>query len=353
MAINVDVLSTLGSDLDLLTWFSHTNPASPQVANAGNFTLFNDTDSLLGSEIKLKLISDGNDFTYNGNELTGGTITRIIINADGPDEDIIEIHTLSFDAADFYAAIVQAATNNNTFLLNQFFNPLEYNFNGHDGADVFKGFDQTDTINGGKGNDTLSGGFGIDTIKGQDGDDTLDGGQDKDTLEGGEGNDTIYGGYGADTLTGGNGDDVLFGAGPGFSDAGFGLDTLDGGDGFDTASYAGGNLAVTINLNDIAQGSGGALFDIFTSIEKFVGSDMDDQFVGKADATQFDGGKGKDTILGGAGDNWIAGGAGSDTLDGQGGVDTLSYMGAAADVTVAFGAAGVADDCSGRRGARR
>ncbi len=346
MAINVDVLSTLGSDLDLVTWFSHSNPASPQVTTASEFRLFNDTDSLLGGAIKLKLISDGNDFTYNGNELTGGTITRIIVNADGPDEDIIEIHTLSFDAADFYAAIVQAASNN-TFALNQFFISLEYAFNGNKGADVFKGFNESDKINGGEGNDVLSGSYGLDTIKGQDGDDTLNGGHDGDILEGGEGNDILSGGLNNDVLKGGNGDDTLFGGAFGLSDAGTGTDTLDGGDGFDTVSYAGSPGTVTINLNSVAQGSGAAAFDLFTSIEKFIGSDGNDQLVGNADSIQFDGGQGKDFIAGGSGDNWITGGAGADTLDGQGGIDMLSYLGAIAGVTVAFGAAGTETTASG------
>ncbi len=121
------------------------------------------------------------------------------------------------------------------------------------------------------------------------------------------GNDTLTGDSGNNALFGGAGNDTLIGMA--------GADRLSGGVGSDTASYAGSNAGVDVNLQTGAASGGHATGDTFESIENLTGSSHND------------------TLTGNAADNVLQGGAGADTLNGGLGNDTASYAGAASGVT--------------------
>jgi Ca2+-binding RTX toxin-like protein len=177
---------------------------------------------------------------------------------------------------------------------------------------------------GTEGDDSLYGSQYADTIYGKGGHDLISGGAGNDNLFGENGNDTLYGGTGDDRLDGGYGDDVLIG--------GVGADKLIGRDGFDTVSYATSTYGVSI---DLASGSGtnDAQGDIYSSIEKFVGSNLGDYMNGDLANNNFDGAAGEDwlfgnvgndTLMGGAGDDHVSGGFGNDVLNGGSGYNVLT-----------------------------
>ncbi|MDX2237755.1 MAG: calcium-binding protein, partial [Hyphomonadaceae bacterium] len=243
-------------------------------------------------------------------------------------------------------------------------------------------------------NNLLRGGDGDDELNGRGGDDTLEGGRDNDALIGGDGfdtasyayatgpvavslavttaqtvatgdvdtlteiealigassNDTLSGNGGANRLSGAGGDDQLNGSGgDDILIGGSGADALDGGAGFDTASYATAAAGVTVNLGALAQNTGEAAGDSFTSIEAVEGSTLGDSLLGDGGgnvlrglggADFITGGGGDDTLIGDAGADALTGGDGNDVLqggdandylDGGGGIDTL--MGGAGDDT--------------------
>lgn len=179
-------------------------------------------------------------------------------------------------------------------------------------------------IYGGAGHDTLNGGDGTDSLEGEAGHDTLNGGDGDDGLAGGEGNDNISGGDGTDVLDGGDGDDNLNG--------GAGMDNLYGGDGTDTASYAGSDTAVNVNLQTGVNTGGWAQDDSLSSIENLIGSDHGDTLAGDWLANVIDGGAGDDNLSGGDADDILIGGLGADAINGGTGSDTVSY--AASNVAV-------------------
>ena len=133
---------------------------------------------------------------------------------------------------------------------------------------------------------------------------------------------------------------------------GMGADTLDGGSGTDTASYAGSEEAVMVNLSSATVdltpeddtdnveigptvGLGGtAEGDTLTSIENVKGSSMGDTIIGDAAANRLYGMGGDDMLMGGGGADMLVGGAGKDTLDGGTGADTASYAGSEEAVMV-------------------
>ena len=97
-----------------------------------------------------------------------------------------------------------------------------------------------------------------------------------------------------------------------------GDDTLEGGAGADTASYAGSDAGVTVDLSaNTVIGSGGhAQGDVLIDIENLTGSEHND------------------ILTGDAGANVLRGGAGADMLDGGAGADTASYAESDAGVKV-------------------
>ncbi|WP_419895987.1 hypothetical protein [Roseomonas sp. USHLN139] len=181
----------------------------------------------------------------------------------------------------------------------------------------------------------LSAGWGIKLV-GNDGANELWGNNDGvNTLLGGGGNDILHGGDLADTLSGGAGNDTLYGgAGNDILAGGEGADILDGGDGIDTADYSGSQLAVSVNLQDLVQGIGGAEGDQLINIENVIGSTGNDFIRGNSVANVLVGGLGDDDLQGFAGDDILEGGVGADTLTGGDGIDTATYRNAGAGVTV-------------------
>ncbi|MFY9294377.1 MAG: M10 family metallopeptidase C-terminal domain-containing protein [Methylorubrum rhodinum] len=265
---------------------------------------------------------------------------------------------------------------------------------GNSGNDRIFGFDGGDTLNGGFGNDMLYGGTGGDSLDGgpgdnrlygEDGSDTLRSGSGKDYIDGGTGFDyvsysasnagvtvdlalgkvldgyasgdtivgiegaygsafadnlsgattasSLYGGGGDDKLRGLGANDILYGeAGNDTIVGGAGRDIVFGGDGFDTAVFE-GSAGVTVNLVNGAH-AGDAAGDLFSSIERFLGSNYNDTFVGAGAADDFKGRGGVDSLTGNGGADTLEGGAGGDRLDGGDGNDTATYAGSSAGVYV-------------------
>ncbi len=211
---------------------------------------------------------------------------------------------------------------------------------GGAGADQLLGGGGDDVLEGGAGADQLFGDAGKDELRGEGGDDVLEGGAGADQLDGGAGADWVsYSGsdeavtvdleagtgkrghaegdvitdienvigseYGdvlegdgsANRLSGGGGDDRLSGRGGNDVLAGgAGADQLDGGAGVDTVSYAGSDVAVTVDL-EAGTGEGGhAEGDVITDIENIIGSDHDDFLTGNDSANRLDGGAGVDWV---------------------------------------------------------
>ena len=156
------------------------------------------------------------------------------------------------------------------------------------------------------------------TIIGTNGDDrnrtALNGTNDRgDTIIGKAGRDELFGNGGNDRLNGGLNNDLLNG--------GAGSDTADysnihiGG-----TKYIGATAGVTVNLNvqGVAQNTGGAGLDTLVSIENLIGTNFND------------------TLTGNGAKNVLSGLGGDDTLDGRGGIDTASYATALAGVAVSL-----------------
>lgn len=154
-----------------------------------------------------------------------------------------------------------------------------------------EGLDPQPLVTGTTGNDYINGtGNEFDYIDGAAGD---------DTINGGSGDDRLYGGDGDDNIVGGNGDDLIVG--------GDGADILDGGAGIDTASYAGSDSGVDVNLSTGLGSGGHAEGDTLSGIENLIGTHHND------------------TLTGNSGTNVLTGGAGNDVLDGGSGSDTFIF----------------------------
>jgi Ca2+-binding RTX toxin-like protein len=260
---------------------------------------------------------------------------------------------------------------------------------GTDGPQLLTGTTGDDLISGGSGNDTLLGGTGADVLIGGDGfdtaaywsakagvvvdlvnggsageaagdtyssiervvgsnlGDTITGDAADNLLEGRAGNDWIVGGLGNDTLLGEAGNDTLLG--------GEGADALIGGDGIDTAAYWSAKAGVVVDL--VNGGTAGeAAGDTYSSIERVVGSNLNDSITGAAGDNVLEGragndwivgGWGNDTLLGEAGNDTLLGGEGADALIGGDGIDTAAYWSAKAGVVVDLVNGGTAGEAAG------
>lgn len=168
-------------------------------------------------------------------------------------------------------------------------------------------------VTGGAGNDVINGGVADDWLAGSAGDDVLAGNAGQDILIGGSGNDILAGGAGADRLY--------------------------GGDGMDTADYSASSSAVTIDLSNNANNTGGdAAGDLLFGIEAVTGSAGNDVLKGDS---------GSNRLLGGAGNDILEGGAGNDVLIGGQGVDEFKFgRSDGADIVDAYDTDGGADKLS-------
>jgi Ca2+-binding RTX toxin-like protein len=185
-------------------------------------------------------------------------------------------------------------------------------------------------LEGGSGNDTLTGNSLANELRGLAGNDVLIGGADADVLDGGPGTGDIASyedGPGVDAdlasgdnfhndvyssiegLRGGGGPDFLRGdGGPNMLDGGdgndeliggLGADTLIGGAGFNTASYQDGRPPAVgvpdgIYLNLAAPpGPDG---DTYLGIDRFIGTNRDDEMIAGDSAVEFQAAEGDDVV---------------------------------------------------------
>ena len=241
---------------------------------------------------------------------------------------------------------------------------------GMDGDDMLTGKDGGDTIDGGKGDDTINGGAGVDKLTGGGGDDTFVYTTINDTRAVDDTSDTRVVNAPA-APTDGSLDlyqvtETRYRAidlDTGDAAVADGDSMVSGGGGMDTIDASRANADVTVDLNvrllvsrpmdgtvenadatpPVAEVAAKPLEEvlIYTSIEKVIGGEGDDNLIGNEKAsTTLMGGEGNDTLLGGEKDDMLEGGSGNDTvtggmgndmLEGGGGDDTLDG-GAGADM---------------------
>jgi Ca2+-binding RTX toxin-like protein len=313
MAITITITSPTGSELPLEQWFNDADLVNVVSATTSEYFLSTPgTGSFASGDLVLRFKSSGNDLTFDGSNVpTAGTLTSLEVFSVALNQVVATITGFSRSAVQFYDTA--------------FFDAVD-----PFGSADFILDDAT----------TYTGDTGDDTFITDDGADTLDGGDGDDILVGGDGSND-----GDDVLNGGEGDDVLSG--------GAGYDKLNGGNGFDTADYSAegkiSGLGITVSIDGgwISGGESGSPGDDISSIERFIGTQLDDVFLASAANTIFEGRGGKDKIDGGDGDDWAIGGADADIMDGGNGTDTLGYLGAVAGVTVTLGAANVQTTGSG------
>jgi Ca2+-binding RTX toxin-like protein len=204
--------------------------------------------------------------------------------------------------------------------------------------DVLIGLGGNDTLEGGAGNDTLDGGEGIDianylnatagvqVILGQTGADGRATAQfpvnDVDTLKSIE---AVFGSNFADAMFGNEQNNIFRGFG---SDDYFlesrGNDQYIGDEGIDTVDFAGTPTGVTVSLaNGTITHVGSAEVDTVFSVERIVGTSVDDTIIGSSTDEFLFGSGGGDELFGAGGVDLLDGGSGDDTLDGGLGNDTL------------------------------
>lgn len=200
-------------------------------------------------------------FTYTGEDLTGGTATFWRESFEG--RMVFEVSGFSVPVTSFLNWV---NNNDNEGARSTILGGADSivgaaapdTLRGYAGDDVINGGDGTNYLRGDEGNDSILGGTGFDDINGNMGNDTgaggfgddwVVGGKDNDSLDGGAGADLVYGNFGADTCYGGDGadtvrggqqDDVLSGgAGNDFLSGDRDNDTITGGSGADIFSTHG------------------------------------------------------------------------------------------------------------------
>lgn len=141
--------------------------------------------------------------------------------------------------------------------------------------------------------------------------------RDADTIFGDGGDGKIDGAAGSDFLAGGRGNDTLIG--------GSGSDKLIGGSGADTASYATSKNAVGASLLRPSTNTGDAKGDVYSSIERLIGSSFSDRLEGNGGANHLFGGAGNDRLYGEGGADMLIAGSGADALYGGTGADKFVF----------------------------
>jgi uncharacterized delta-60 repeat protein len=201
-------------------------------------------------------------------------------------------------------------------------NRLSNELHGNGAANHLIGGEGGDRLFGHVGDDTLEGGDGLDmadywyatggvvvnlaagTAQGADGNDLL---LTVENVRGSSHADRITGDLLANGLLGGQGNDTL--------DGGVGADTIQGGDGEDTVDYSAAGGAVNASIAaKMATDDGQGAVDLFTSIERLVGSAFGDRLTGDGRLNWLNGGDGNDTLEGGGSRDLLTGGAGADVF---------------------------------------
>lgn len=102
-------------------------------------------------------------------------------------------------------------------------------------------------------------------------------------------------------------------------------EVIMGGEGIDEVNYVSAR-GVGINLGNLAANRGAAEGDVYSELERFVGSDGgNDTLTGGGQDTSFSGRGGADRLSGGGGADTLTGGAGADTLTGGAGADRFLF----------------------------
>ncbi len=247
------------------------------------------------------------DFQNQGYDIVYASVSYALLNSDGPltgdpyggaslpmrqvyaVEELVLTGTADINATGSDAANrIQGNSGNNIL-------------NGLEGNDVLVGMGGRDSFIGGEGSDTVvftdeSGAVVIDLAAG-----TGASASDGDTFQSIENiiatafDDTLIGNADDNTFTGGRGADALI-----------------GGAGIDTASYAGDEGGVFVNLT-LGRGYGNASFgDTYDSIENVIGTDYADFIIGDPGVNRLHGAGGNDIIIGAVGADEIIGGDGLD-----------------------------------------
>lgn len=222
---------------------------------------------------------------------------------------------------------------------------------GGAGDDTIVGTDVNNRLNGVGGSDQLFGGAGTDTLSGGAGNDILDGGSGtdddlnevrdvvdyfNDAQEAGPNAGGVVVNFGTGVATDPFGDtdtlvDIEAAIGTNQADRFVGTseferfapnggnDTIDAGDEFDELDYstaldAGGSQGIDVTFSATVEGEGAAIdpfgdTDVFTGIERVLGTNLDD------------------TVTGGAGRQLFRGFDGADVFDGGDGFDRMDYRG--------------------------
>jgi Ca2+-binding RTX toxin-like protein len=303
-------------------------------------------ENLAGSVFGDTLTGDAGDNRIDGGRgadvMAGGAgnDTYMVDNAGDVVTEAASSGTDTIEATINYtlAANVENLVLTGTVDLNGTGNGLNNQITGNDGSNRLDGGAGADTLIGGKGNDTYvvdslsdvvteladdaTNKYGTDTVEASVNNYVLAGNVENLTLIGsavtGTGNalaNVITGTDVANTLIGDVGDDTLIG--------GKGGDSLQGGTGNDTASYATAAAGLVADLGTVANNTGDAAGDTYSSIENLTGSAFNDTLSGDGNDNRLDGGKGNDTLAGGLGNDTYVVDSASDTITDTGGTDTV------------------------------
>jgi Ca2+-binding RTX toxin-like protein len=220
--------------------------------------------------------------------------------------------------------------------------------NGTNHADTLEGTDLDDVIRTRRGDDTIFASGGADHINGGMGSDTMDYSRydgelsivlansapttvqgngapgdvlvDIENLIGGRRNDYFAGDDSDNTFHGNGGDDYFV--------ASNGFDHYFGGAGYDTVDYSSTGVGLTIGAprKGISVVGGGVDHDTLNSIERIIGTALDDRIGGGKANNEFYGGNGDDVLKGGAGGDVLSGDAGNDRLTGGANADIFAFI---------------------------